>query len=59
MLPSMPRPTRIEYEGAYHHVMNRGRSHQNIFHGNLNFEAFISTLKEASEQFDAQFTPIV
>ena len=51
----MPRPTRIEYEGAYHHVMNRGRSHQNIFNGSLYFEAFISTLKEASEQFDAIF----
>ncbi len=25
----MPRPTRIEYEGAFHHVMNRGRAHRN------------------------------
>ncbi len=49
----MPRPTRIEFEGAFHHVMNRGRSHQKIYHGNVYFEAFIDTLKEASEQFSA------
>jgi len=24
---AMPRTNRIEYEGAFHHVMNRGRSH--------------------------------
>jgi len=28
----MPSPIRIEYPGAFHQVMNRGRSHQNIFH---------------------------
>ena len=36
----MPRPTRMEYEGAFFHVMNRCRSHQNIFHENVYFEAF-------------------
>lgn len=49
----MPRPARIEYEGAFHHVMNRGRNGQTIFHDDSYFEAFLKTLKEVSEQFDA------
>ena len=49
----MPRPTRIEYEGAFHHVMNRGRNHENIFHDKCYFDEFLKCLKEASEQFDA------
>ncbi len=49
----MPRPTRIDYEGAFHHVMDRGRNRQTIFHNKDYFEAFLQTLKEVSEQFDA------
>ncbi len=49
----MPRPTRIEYEGAFHHVMNRGRNHENIFHDKRYFDEFLKCLKEASEQFYA------
>jgi putative transposase len=49
----MPRPTRIEYEGAFHHVMNRGRNQRTIFHDESYFNAFLKTLKEVSEQFDA------
>jgi REP-associated tyrosine transposase len=49
----MPRPTRIEYEGAFHHVMNRGRNQQTIFHDESYFIEFLKTLKEVSEQFDA------
>ena len=36
----MPRPTRIQYEHAYYHVMNRGRARQKIFHG----EGYYKTL---------------
>ncbi len=43
----MPRPLRLEYEGAFHHVMNRGRNRQTIFHDADYFEAFLTTLKEA------------
>ncbi len=49
----MPRPLRLEYEGAFHHVMNRGRNRQTIFHDADYFEAFLTTLKEASERYDA------
>ena len=48
----MPRPQRIEYEGAFHHVMNRGRARKKIFHDKAYYEAFLETLKEASECFD-------
>lgn len=51
----MPRPPRIEYEGAFYHVMNRGRAHQTIFHDKAYFEAFLEGLKESSERFDAKF----
>jgi len=29
----MVRPQRVEYEGAYYHVMNRGQGRQNVYHG--------------------------
>jgi REP element-mobilizing transposase RayT len=47
----MSRPLRIEYEGAYYHVMNRGRGRQAIFHGEEYFRAFLDTLAEAHERF--------
>ncbi len=47
----MPRPTRIEYENAYYHVMNRGRQRQRIFHDPLYYQAFLGTLAEAHERF--------
>ena len=28
----MARPERVEYEGAYYHVMNRGHGRQSVFH---------------------------
>ncbi len=49
----MSRPTRIEYEGAFHHVMNRGRNHENIFHDQRYYSDFLKCLREASEQFEA------
>lgn len=49
----MPRPPRIEYEGAFHHVMNRGRDRRTIFHNDAYFNAFLDTLQEASQRFDA------
>ena len=49
----MPRPTRIQYEHAFYHVMNRGRERQQIFHGDRYYEAFLKTLEEAHQRFDA------
>ncbi len=53
MLFTMPRPLRLEYKGAFHHVMNRGRNRQPIFHERDYFEVFLEMLKEASERYDA------
>jgi putative transposase len=47
----MPRPVRINFEGAYYHVMNRGRGRQLIFHGNDYYHSFLTCLKEANERF--------
>ena len=49
----MARPQRFEFEGAFHHVMNRGRNHGTLFHDQRYFAAFLKCLKEASEQFGA------
>ncbi len=49
----MPRPTRIEYENAVYHVMNRGRGGRTIFHGENYYRAFLHTLAEAHRRFDA------
>ena len=50
----MPRPLRIEYENAYYHVMNRGRSRQKIFYGKDYYDAFLATLAEAHQRFGLQ-----
>ena len=42
----MVRPHRVEYEGAYYHVMNRGRARQTIFHGAGYYADFLTTLGE-------------
>lgn len=47
----MVRPLRIDYEGAYYHVMNRGRGRQMIFHGDQYYERFLSCLEQAHKRF--------
>jgi len=47
----MPRTLRIEYEGAFYHVMNRGRERQVIFHDGEYYQAFLDTLAEAQKRF--------
>ena len=49
----MPRAERLEYEGAFYHVMNRGRGRQTIFHDERYFKAFVQVLEEANKRFDA------
>lgn len=38
----MPRPTRIEYENALYHVMNRGRARNNIFFKEVHYSRSIA-----------------
>ena len=45
----MSRPLRIEYPGAWYHVMNRGRRSENIYFVDADRNAFIKVLQEAAE----------
>jgi putative transposase len=48
----MARPLRIEYAGAYYHVMNRGNRRQIVFGEPRDYELFLSRLGQFREQFD-------
>ncbi len=48
----MSRPLRIEYPGAWYHVMNRGRRREAIFQSSRDYEMFITVLQEASEMWN-------
>jgi REP element-mobilizing transposase RayT len=48
----MSRPLRIEYPGAWYHVMNRGRRKEEIFTERNDYRLFIELLKESAELFN-------
>ena len=48
----MARPWRIEYEGAFYHVMSRGNDGQEIFYGDRDKRRFLDTIGEMSDRFD-------
>ena len=50
----MSRPLRIEYPGAWYHVMNRGRRAENIFSGKEDYYRFLELLKESSEMWNVR-----
>lgn len=52
----MTRPLRIEYPGAWYHVMNRGRRGENIFSDKRDYEVFINLLKETAELWNVKIT---
>ena len=45
----MSRPLRIEYPGAWYHVMSRGRRGEAIFSSQTDYEMFLILLQEASQ----------
>lgn len=45
----MSRPLRIEYPGAWYHVMNRGRRRERIFSAAKDYEVFITVMQETAE----------
>jgi len=47
----MARPLRIEYEGAWYHVMNRGLARQTIFFNDKHREIFLELLAEISYRY--------
>jgi REP element-mobilizing transposase RayT len=48
----MARPLRIEYPGAWYHVMNRGRRAEKIFHDSQDYQSFVMLLEESSEMWN-------
>ena len=48
----MARPIRIEYPGAFYHVISRGNERRAVFREEIDYELFLSTLEEASDRFD-------
>jgi putative transposase len=47
----MARPLRILYQGAYYHVMNRGRNRVKIFIDKRDYQEFLETVKDACALF--------
>ena len=45
---------RIEYTGAWYHIMNRGRRGDNVFEGKEDCEIFVALLKEAAELWTSE-----
>ncbi len=52
----MSRPLRIEYPGAWYHVMNRGRRREEIFQSRNDYETFIKVLQEASDNWNLKIS---
>ena len=50
----MSRPLRIQYAGAWYHVMNRGRRAEAIFLGKKDYATFIDLLKEAVDVWNVR-----
>jgi putative transposase len=50
----MTRPLRIEYPGAWYHVMNRGACRQPIFKYRQHFDMFLTLLEEISLKFQIE-----
>jgi len=48
----MSRAWRIEYEGAYYHLLSRGNQGDDIFINNDDRIVFLDTLGEMSERFE-------
>ncbi len=52
----MSRPLRLEYPGAWYHVMNRGRMSEKIFFSDTDRETFLNVLQEAFELWNMRIS---
>ena len=48
----MARPLRIEYKGAFYHVMNRGNARQVVFRDRHDYETFLTLLQGSAELWE-------
>jgi len=51
----MARPLRIEFAGAWYHVMNRGAARRTVFNTDTHRHYFLSLLAETSARFNAEW----
>ncbi len=47
----MARPLRVEYPGAFYHVINRGNAGENLFRSKRDREKFLEYIEIASARF--------
>ncbi len=50
----MSRPLRIEYDGAWYHVMNRGAGYKDIFTDNSNRQEFLDLVTDIYQLYNVQ-----
>jgi REP element-mobilizing transposase RayT len=50
----MSRPLRIEFPGAWYHVMNRGAAHRNVFTRNRHRSLFLDLLEDLLRMFQVE-----
>ncbi len=48
----MSRPLRIEYPGAWYHVMNRGRRREDIYQDDEDFLLFLKVLQDTATMWN-------
>ncbi len=53
-LSAMTRQWRIEFEGAYYHILSRGNEQRNIFTDNDDRISFLEILGKMSERFEIE-----
>jgi putative transposase len=54
----MPRPPRVDFPGAWHHIMNRGADHRDIFQHDADCEVFLDALALTSSRLTLRFMRI-
>ena len=54
IIPAMTRPWRIEFEGAYYHILSRGNERRKIFSDNSDRVSFLETLSKMSDRFEVE-----
>jgi REP element-mobilizing transposase RayT len=54
ILSAMTRQWRIEFEGAYYHILSRGNERRNIFTDNDDRTSFLEILGRMSERFEVE-----
>ncbi len=50
----MARPWRIEFEGAYYHVLSRGNERRDIFYDDKDRKMYLDMLGETTRRFEGR-----